>query len=578
MKHLRIFSLLVVVVLTLVVSAQTSALTPEQPASVEPPVANTPTPASSTPQPPVPGLDIVGGQEADPDAWPWMAALVFASQPNAYYGQFCGGALIRPTWVLTAAHCTEDNSASDIEVVIGRHQLSDDEDGERISVAEIIQHPAYNSNTLDSDLALLHLSSASSQPTISVVGSGDSALFAPGVLATVIGWGLTDPNDNSSYVDALRQVSVPIVSNTTCNAPNAYSGDVTANMLCAGYSEGGKDSCSGDSGGPFMVPDAAGTGWLQAGIVSWGDGCAEPNKYGVYTRVANFKSWIDSHVGAASTPTATATGGPSTATPTSTRTATATPTPTTTRTATITPTSSVATPTATLETSPTTTPTATPSPTLPASGSQQLLDDPSFEIALFASPWDSAGDVDVLDSNNGFPPAHTGVRFASLLSFSNSQATLYQTVDIPTDISSAVLRFWWRTTDSFSVNARLRVQVRDSSGDVLDTLATLNTTGPANWTQSDPLDVTAYAGQQVQIAFRARSTSTWYPDYFDLDDVTLEVSAAACCDFNSNGSVDVGDAQIVAADWGASGSPYDFNDNGRVDVADVMYVVSQLSP
>ena len=327
-------------------------------------------PEAGSPLPRAPDAEpgIVGGEEAEPGAWPWMAALVFSSEPNAYRGAFCGGVLIAAQWVLTAAHCAERSQPSDIDVVIGRLILSGS-GGERISVSEIVRHPSYNRRTMDSDIALLRLVSASSQPTIRSIDADEESLFAPGTMATVTGWGLTDPDDESSYTDELRQVSVPVVSNAVCNAPQAYGGDVTSNMLCAGYAQGGQDSCSGDSGGPLMVPNAQGIGWLHAAIVSWADGCAEPHKYGVYTRVADFTQWIESHVGPLPTatlaPTSTPTSPPAdTSTPTATVTPARSLTPIPTNTASVTATvSPTHTPTQAPSDTPTSTATVTPTST-----------------------------------------------------------------------------------------------------------------------------------------------------------------------------------------------------------------------
>ena len=114
------------------------------------------TPQADTPQADTP--EIVGGQEAVPGAWPWMAALVSANLDD-YNGQFCGGALIAPQWVLTAVHCVENETPSSIDVTLGKHKLTDS-GGERINVVEIIRHPNFNSSTLDSDVALLRLETA----------------------------------------------------------------------------------------------------------------------------------------------------------------------------------------------------------------------------------------------------------------------------------------------------------------------------------------------------------------------------------------------------------------------------------
>jgi secreted trypsin-like serine protease len=245
--------------------------------------------------------DIIGGEEAVPGAWPWMAALVTASEPNAYNGQFCGGALIAPEWVLTAAHCFNSDDPTQVDVVLGRHTLSSNE-GQRHSVAQIILHPDYDEITNDSDMALLRLATPSSQQVVPLVRPATASLANPGVNATVTGWGNMDPDGGANFPDALQQVTLPIVSNEICNSPSSYNGSITANMLCAGFAAGGQDSCQGDSGGPLVVPNPNASGWAQAGVVSFGIGCAQPNFYGVYARVSMFHTWVESHTGPLSPP------------------------------------------------------------------------------------------------------------------------------------------------------------------------------------------------------------------------------------------------------------------------------------
>ncbi len=230
---------------------------------------------------------IIGGTQAKPGAWPFVVALVDATEPNNYQAQFCGGTLISQIWVLTASHCVDGLAAADLQILVGTQNLSTG--GTRISVSRIIMHPRYDSVTTDYDVALVQLATvAPVNATIPMLRSKQSARADAGDRATVVGWG--DTTGNATYPAALRQVTVPIVSQTVCNAPNAYGGTITARMLCAGLASGGKDSCGGDSGGPLLIP--AGSGWIQAGIVSFGIGCALPNKYGVYTRLSALSGWV----------------------------------------------------------------------------------------------------------------------------------------------------------------------------------------------------------------------------------------------------------------------------------------------
>ncbi len=233
---------------------------------------------------PAPVLAIVDGGGAASSSWPWMAALVEASNPDAQVGQFCGGSLVQASWVLTAAHCVEGITAGDIHIVLGSHNLSTN-DGERIPVTQVIIDPS------GADIALLGLTTPSLQLTLPLSSSADGVLSVAGTPATVIGWGQL--SEDGGTPDTLQQTTVPIVSSETCN--QAYPGDITAGELCAGLEQGGKDSCYGDSGGPLVVSNGEG-GYVQAGVVSWGDGCGRPSAYGVYAGVANSANWINSQV------------------------------------------------------------------------------------------------------------------------------------------------------------------------------------------------------------------------------------------------------------------------------------------
>jgi secreted trypsin-like serine protease len=238
---------------------------------------------------------IVGGNPADPGEYPWQVALVGPGQPAAT-GQFCGGSLVDENWVLTAAHCTEGAAANQIEVIVGIHDLTKQE-GQRIAVSQIIMHPRYVAADFDFDVALLRLAEpavlTNTVKPIGLAAPANPSIYQPGVIATVTGWG-TRAFGVADFPDVLHEVGVPIVSNQSCEAnyaPTWGAGTITNSMLCAGLPEGGKDACQGDSGGPLVVPNGQ-NGWLQVGIVSWGEGCATPNFPGVYANVPFLYNWI----------------------------------------------------------------------------------------------------------------------------------------------------------------------------------------------------------------------------------------------------------------------------------------------
>ncbi|XP_066497718.1 serine protease 33 [Hoplias malabaricus] len=234
---------------------------------------------------------IVGGEAATSGAWPWQVSIQYSG------GHFCGGTLINSNWVLSAAHCFQSsltNSPSALTVVLGLSSLQGTNvNSKRASVHQIFVHQSYSSNTHDNDIALLQLGSSVNftdyiRPVCLAAANSN---LDDGTLVWVTGWGNINNGVNLPYPQILQEVELPIVSNTKCAA--AYgSTSITSNMLCAGVSQGGKDSCQGDSGGPLVIKLSA--GWTQAGIVSFGNGCGLPGFPGVYTRVSQYANWISS--------------------------------------------------------------------------------------------------------------------------------------------------------------------------------------------------------------------------------------------------------------------------------------------
>jgi len=245
-----------------------------------------------------PSTRIVGGRTATLKNFQYQVALVYAGYPNAQLGQFCGGSLIDPSWVVSAAHCVNANTQpNDIRIFLGSVQLS--HPGRLVQIAKngIIRNQSFNPDTEENDIVLLKLDSPITdlQPIDIADSSLESTMLSFSRNATISGWGDTREGANMGS-DILLWANVPVIDQKTCRIqyaklPQAERKAVADGMLCAG--NGAADACQGDSGGPLVLRTTDGKVHLE-GIVGWGEGCASPKYPGVYTRVPNYSSWIRS--------------------------------------------------------------------------------------------------------------------------------------------------------------------------------------------------------------------------------------------------------------------------------------------
>jgi len=227
---------------------------------------------------------IVGGVKAASNEFPYIASL------QDKEGHFCGGSLIRKHWVLTAAHCATPDSTID-RVILGMYDRRDMRHVETNRVKKIFVHPGYSDKTTDWDFALLKLTKDSNYPTIDLNDQEIPVHEGDNITTTIAGWGVTKES-RIELPNVLRKVQLPLITKDLCQ--KIYPDQITDRMICAGIDKGGKDSCQGDSGGPMVIEEFGRP--VQVGIVSWGDGCARPHTFGVYSKVSAAIEWINSTI------------------------------------------------------------------------------------------------------------------------------------------------------------------------------------------------------------------------------------------------------------------------------------------
>ncbi|XP_055140280.1 putative trypsin-6 [Symphalangus syndactylus] len=213
-------------------------------------------------------------------------SVLYQVSLNSGY-HFCSGSLMSEQWVVSAGHCWEGGR---IQVRLGDHNIEVLEGNEQfINAAKIIRHPKYNRKTLNNDIMLIKLS------TPAIINAHVSTISLPtappaaGTECLISGWGNT-ASSGTDYPDELQCLDAPVLTQAKCKP--SYPLKITSNMFCVGFLKGGKDSCQGDSGGPVVS-----NGQLQ-GVVSWGYGCGQKRRPGVYTKVYNYVDWIKDTIAA----------------------------------------------------------------------------------------------------------------------------------------------------------------------------------------------------------------------------------------------------------------------------------------
>jgi len=229
---------------------------------------------------------IIGGTHAPPGAFPFAVAIAYRNAEGAL-SQYCGGALLRPNVVLTAAHCRV--APGDV-AIIGRHNLRMLQ-GQAITIVGVDVHEKYDRGTYQNDIAILRLA-RSAGPQYEPIQAAKTNDDLTGRAVTAIGWGRTAAGGPTSL--DLLETTLPVIAQQECATKYGAQYSIGPGMICAAAP--GRDACQGDSGGPLFLKAEGQAAPVQVGITSFGIGCAEPGYPGVYTRVGSYAEWIASHL------------------------------------------------------------------------------------------------------------------------------------------------------------------------------------------------------------------------------------------------------------------------------------------